>query len=93
MEFCCIAQYFSELYYTDESDVKESAFQYEILGDRFLKQRYIYSLDKIFYVHKSFSWYVNHVNICSAEDRTFKVQMVKVHKSGSTLNKEFSYLI
>lgn len=55
MELCCIAQYFSELYYTDESDVKESAFQYEILEDRFLKQRYIYSLDKIFYVHKSFS--------------------------------------
>ena len=93
MELCCIAQYFSELYNTDESDVKESAFQYEILEDRFLKQRYIYSLDKIVYVHKSFSWYVNHVNICSAEDCTFKVQMVKVHKSGSTLNKEFSYLI
>ena len=55
MELCCIAQYFSELYYTDESDVKKSAFQYEILENRFLKQRYIYSLDKIVYVHKSFS--------------------------------------
>ena len=65
------AQYFSQLYYTEETAKMEPACQSGFLEHQLLQYSYINSLGKTVHVHKSFPRFVNNINVeCLFSQRT-----------------------